>query len=84
MTRSYSHCWAYEARQRPTSRELLVFLNGVTLQVVARVYSVSAVASIVLAVPFQVHEDVHGDDYHSLSAAPASTVSCLHPYFFNL
>jgi hypothetical protein len=30
-----SHCWAFDARHRPSSRELLVFLNGVTLQVPA-------------------------------------------------
>ena len=28
-----SHCWAFDAQHRPTSRELLVFLNGITLQV---------------------------------------------------
>jgi hypothetical protein len=35
LTNVTSHCWAFDARHRPSSRELLVFLNGVTLQVPA-------------------------------------------------
>ena len=33
FTHPPSHCWAFDAQHRPTSRELLVFLNGITLQV---------------------------------------------------